>query len=325
MAIIHKLPGALVDFRKEFNISVDSVKDIPGAIKHSDVRIHELKKDLKAKLEDRREQRHTDIAQLRADIRSEKTVLNHKLDNKKATLSQRNLSNMYERFLAFIHFYSFIFWQKIAFGSFLAIKWVKISFCKIKFNWDCYKYKKQYDSDHQKLLYAKQRLEDSIGTAKFKGAMGEELVLDALSNLSDEYNIYCDVKIQLNRYIRFGNRSKLGSAQIDFVVTSSKGIFVLEVKNYSDFYANVHKRFTSHEQAAREARVLNYFIYSTMNKSVDVKPFVVSIQNNIMWNPDFPYVYCTCPEKLLLSLSEREYEVNSIVLEEINQYLENQV
>lgn len=57
---------------------------------------------------------------------------------------------------------------------------------------------------------------------RIKGTIGERKVSQKLKNLSDEYKIFNDVTIQEDKY----------SSQIDHIVISPYGIFVIETKNY---------------------------------------------------------------------------------------------
>ena len=56
----------------------------------------------------------------------------------------------------------------------------------------------------------------------FKGKIGEKAIHDILLTLSDEYHVWKDIVIQNNGY----------SVQIDHLVISPYGIFVIETKNY---------------------------------------------------------------------------------------------
>lgn len=70
-----------------------------------------------------------------------------------------------------------------------------------------------------------------IKRAKIKGWIGEKIVLNILTSLPDEYTIFNDV------YLQKGN----WSAQIDQIVLSPYGIFVIETKNYKGWiYGKEH-------------------------------------------------------------------------------------
>ena len=68
-----------------------------------------------------------------------------------------------------------------------------------------------------------------LKSPKYKGRKGEERAHKILMTLSDGYTILDDVILATNR----------GSTQIDHIVVSKYGVFVIEVKNYrGDIYGN---------------------------------------------------------------------------------------
>ena len=63
-----------------------------------------------------------------------------------------------------------------------------------------------------------------INSSKIKGAIGESIIADKLKRLPyEEYKVFNDVLIKTSR----------GSSQIDHIVISIYGIFVIETKNYN--------------------------------------------------------------------------------------------
>ena len=75
------------------------------------------------------------------------------------------------------------------------------------------------------------------------GAKGENQVIEKLSQLSDDYHVLYGVRIGLPYFISYKGEKNLKSAQMDFVIVSKKGVFVLEVKNWSDNYVNQKNYF----------------------------------------------------------------------------------
>ena len=68
-----------------------------------------------------------------------------------------------------------------------------------------------------------------LKSPKYKGRKGEERAHKILMTLPDGYTILDDVILATNR----------GSTQIDHIVVSKYGVFVIEVKNYrGDIYGN---------------------------------------------------------------------------------------
>ena len=88
------------------------------------------------------------------------------------------------------------------------------------------------------------------------GAKGELSVIKKLSELSDDYHVLCGLNIGLPRYVTYNGRKNLRSAQMDLVVVSRKGVFMIEVKKWSSGYANRHNGLSPYEQTDRAGRVL---------------------------------------------------------------------
>lgn len=103
------------------------------------------------------------------------------------------------------------------------------------------KIKEEYDSIEDKGLQNKfsrwrkkrqiNKIEDNIDNVEHAGAKGEMLALEKLSELPDEYHIFCGVNKELDKYVRYRRKRDLKSAQMDFVVVSKRGVVVIEVKN----------------------------------------------------------------------------------------------
>jgi len=94
-----------------------------------------------------------------------------------------------------------------------------------------YHYKRQVD----KFQYKK------IGKLK-TGTEGENNVVDKLLKLDDSYHILCGVEIELPHWVTYNGTKNLKSAQMDIVVVCSKGVFMIEVKNWTDKYAQSNKQ-----------------------------------------------------------------------------------
>lgn len=64
-----------------------------------------------------------------------------------------------------------------------------------------------------------------------KGTIGENKVIDELTKLDDSFHILCGVDIELDYWVTYNGRKNLKSAQMDLIVVSPKGVFMIEVKN----------------------------------------------------------------------------------------------
>ena len=137
------------------------------------------------------------------------------------------------------------------------------------------------------------------------GAKGENQVIEKLSQLSDEYHVLCGVRIALSHYISYNGEKNLKSAQMDFVVVSKKGVYVIEVKNWSDNYVNQQKYFSPHEQAGRAGRLL-WNVLKSWRKAPRVTSVVLSIKGNIKYDPNYKVVFVSSIKNINKFLENRE-------------------
>lgn len=124
------------------------------------------------------------------------------------------------------------------------------------------------------------------------GAKGEILTLEKFSELPDDFHIFCGVNKDLEKYIMYRGRRDLKSAQIDFVVLSTRGVIAIEVKNWSAFYYKNHHGISPHEQVDRAGRVLWVSLKSSWfsPKNPPVSSVLLSIQGTINYDPNYGYV-----------------------------------
>ncbi len=160
----------------------------------------------------------------------------------------------------------------------------------------------EYDELENKGLIAKfsrwnkkrqiNKIEENTDSVAHKGARGEVLALEKLSELSDDYHIFCGVNKDLKKYITYRRKRNLRSAQMDFVVVSRRGAVVIEVKNWSSFYYKNHYGLPPHEQVDRAGRVLWIALKSSWfsPKDPQITSVLLSIQGNIDYDEGYGYV-----------------------------------
>lgn len=136
------------------------------------------------------------------------------------------------------------------------------------------------------------KIEDNLDGVEHAGAKGEMLALEKLSELPDDYHIFCGVNKDLGKYITYRRRRDLKSAQMDFVVVSKRGVVVIEVKNWSAKYYENHYGLRPHEQVDRAGRVLWIKLKSSWFRPKDppVTSVLLSIQGTIGNDPNYGYV-----------------------------------
>ncbi len=119
-----------------------------------------------------------------------------------------------------------------------------------------------------------------LNAPKFKGAIGESRVARQLDKLKDEeYKVFSDVLIRTGR----------GSSQIDHIVISIYGIFVIETKNYSGWIhgnenseywtQSIYKKKTKFRNPIRQNWAHIYALKNVLSdfKKVTYHPIVVFV------------------------------------------------
>ena len=136
------------------------------------------------------------------------------------------------------------------------------------------------------------RIEKNKGSPLHRGAKGEILVLDKLSELDDNYHVLCGLRIDLGHYVTYHRRKNLRSAQMDFVVVSNRGVVVIEAKHWSDEYLSKNTKYGGiipHEQVDRAGMVL-YIELSSYLKNPPVTKVVLATHGNIQYDPNYKFV-----------------------------------
>ena len=138
------------------------------------------------------------------------------------------------------------------------------------------------------------------------GTKGENKVIDELLKLDDNYHILCGVENELQYWVTYNGIKNLKSAQMDIVVVCPKGVFMIEVKNWTDEYAQRNKQdFTPHEQTERAGRVL-WITLQNVIKDIRVTNVLLSIKGNIPYNEGYRSVYVSSLNKINQFLENRQ-------------------
>ena len=131
----------------------------------------------------------------------------------------------------------------------------------------------------------------------------------------------CGLNIELDDYISYNGNHDLKSAQMDLVVVSRKGVFVIEVKNWSDEQVKNNEGLSPYEQVDRAGRVLYVFLESKFGKNpiasfftgkgIDVSgkgttDVLVSVQNNMSYDSNYKHVLVKSVSKLNDFITDRE-------------------
>ncbi|PWU09613.1 MAG: hypothetical protein C5B50_27040 [Verrucomicrobia bacterium] len=117
-------------------------------------------------------------------------------------------------------------------------------------------------------------MNDILKTKEFAGAVAEVSVIEELSSLPDGSLIFNDLKIEADRYVHFEGKP-LMSAQIDTLVITTGGVFVIEVKNWSSEFAQSGDGFNPYEQVGR-ASYLTYDRLRTAGLKIRVRSIIAT-------------------------------------------------
>jgi len=177
-----------------------------------------------------------------------------------------------------------------------------------------YHYKRQVD----KFQYKK------IGKLE-TGTKGENKVIDELSKLDDSYHILGGVDIELHNWVTYNGKKNLKSAQMDIVVVCPKGVFMIEVKNWTDEYAQRNKQVLSpYEQAGRAGLVL-WITLQNVFKDIRVTNVLLSIKGNLPYNEDYRLVYVSSLDSINQFLEKRQDSLSEKEVEKIVKKLKGYV
>lgn len=147
----------------------------------------------------------------------------------------------------------------------------------------------------EKLEYTRNILENSRNL--ISGAIGENLVVKEISKLSDDYILINDFNLHFSNPIFFKKYDqRIYSIQIDHLLISKAGIFIIETKNWSKASVNSINLRSPIEQIERSNFALYVYIseHITLNKhhwgeqQIPIRNLIIMINNKP--NGNFKYV-----------------------------------
>ena len=153
------------------------------------------------------------------------------------------------------------------------------------------------------------------------GAVGENSVLERLLALDDSYHVFCDLRISLPYAVRYRGQRNLRSAQMDLVIVCTKGIFMIEVKNWSDEYTKDPK-WNPYEQTERAGRILWITLQDAV-KGTRVTNVLLSVRGNIRYDPNYRTVMVSDPDRIIGFLKNRPDTLTQLSLERILRLLQD--
>ena len=157
---------------------------------------------------------------------------------------------------------------------------------------------KIYNKDKENLIKkrAKSQLDELEHTRNvleslknlISGAIGENLVVKEIKKLSDDYALINDFNISLSRPIYYKKyKERIRSVQIDHLLISRAGIFIIETKNWSKSSVNTNSLRSPIKQIERANFALYIYIYDNISlnehhwgeQTIPIRNLIVMINN----------------------------------------------
>ena len=157
------------------------------------------------------------------------------------------------------------------------------------------------------------------------GTHGEKDVIEKLSNLDDSYHVFGGIEIELPYWVNYNGKKNLKSAQMDVVVVSQKGVFMIEVKNWTDEYTQKQKGGLSpYEQTERAGRIL-WITLQNVIKGAGVTNILLSIKGNLPYNQNYRAVSVSSLDTINQFLEKRQEKISEKEVEMIVKNLKKYV
>jgi hypothetical protein len=139
----------------------------------------------------------------------------------------------------------------------------------------------------QNIRYDITYIEQVSASHEFAGAIAELELIDFLSKLPENFYIINDVRIHFDRGIQFDGEW-LESAQIDHLVISPAGLFVIEAKSWSKEFVGSGNYFDPYQQVKRSS-YLCYKLLEDKLQGAKVRS-IIAYKGAIPDKPDDSYV-----------------------------------
>jgi len=139
------------------------------------------------------------------------------------------------------------------------------------------------------------RVRSLLNSTELAGAEAELAVIDRLRMLPSSTVVFNDVQLQATRYIHFDGTA-LMSAQIDHVVLTPAGVFVIETKRWSHRFVESGDFYSPFDQVSRAS----YLCYDLLRESFGntrVRSIIVCV-GSLPEAPRDSYIKVVRPESL---------------------------
>ena len=127
-----------------------------------------------------------------------------------------------------------------------------------------------------------------LGSPELAGATAELAVIDILQKLPSDHVVINDVKLKAPHFIRFEGKP-LQSAQIDHLVLSPAGVFVVETKCWSKGFAE-HGNYHNPFDQVRRASYLCHVVLKGIFGSIKTRSIIACVGHLPSSNQPYDYV-----------------------------------
>ena len=139
-----------------------------------------------------------------------------------------------------------------------------------------------------RLSYQLYGIEQLSASPELIGASAELAVIDELKRLPADHVVINDVQLKSRRYIRFDGKP-LQSAQIDHLILSPAGVFVVETKCWSKGFA-AHGNYHNPFDQVRRASYLCHVVMKDSFGSIKVRSIIACVGHLMANNKEKDYV-----------------------------------
>lgn len=167
------------------------------------------------------------------------------------------------------------------------------------------------------------RVGSLLHSPELAGAEAELAVIRRLRTLPDAFCVFNDVRLRASRHIHFDGVA-LQSAQLDHVVLSNSGVFVIETKHWSHDFAASGAYHNPYDQSRRSGYLCYDLLRERFGKT-RVQNVIVSL-GSLPKPPQGTYVDVVRPEALNQYLvRHRKVQFSDARLAELGDFFERQV
>ncbi len=316
MAKIKGIPTSEKEILKECQQDIQSFEEINKSYNSFNIELEDRREEFFNRLPDRRAREQKILNKIRDGKNSKIKEYENKIREIKARTEEYKKE---KKLFLLISNYFKIFFQKYV-SKPLNLRKIKNSERKQRDNLKMWieHPEKIFDQQNDDLIGRINHLKDVMEKPMYAGAQGEIKVLNKLSKLNDNYRVLCGLDIELDDYISYEGKKDLKSAQMDFVVVSHKGIFLIEVKNWGNRYASKNTGFSPHEQLDRAGKVLYVFLKSRLGNGIPLlkkkiefngkrlTKVLIPIQGNISYDSNYKYVLVSSISEINNFIQDRE-------------------